>query len=108
MIDTERVFQYRALRFARNDQTPLHGFGQNDYAAVAMVETRDITGLIEELKAVRRSTNLLFGSLTDEDLLRTGTAGGTLISVIAIGFIMIDHQDKHLKTLRKKYIPLGA
>src|SRR3546814_14720404 len=108
MSDAQRLFQYRALRFARNDQTPLHGFGQNDYAAVAMVETRDITGLIEELKAVRRSTNLLFGSLPDEDLLRPGTAGGTIISVLAIGFLFIGHQAHQLRILTEKQIPLSS
>src|SRR5258707_1012150 len=32
MIDAERIFAYRALRFARNDKTNLAGFDEKEYA----------------------------------------------------------------------------
>lgn len=108
MIDTERVFQYRALRFARNDRTPLHGFEQDDFARNAGAEKRDFTALLEELKTVRRSTILLFGSLPEEALQRTGMASGAKLSVLALGFLIIGHQVHHLNIIRTRYLPLAT
>lgn len=106
MIDTERVFQYRALRFGRNDLTPLHGFEQDDYAMAAETDARQLADLLEELKTVRKSSILLFRPLSDEALQRTGIASGNNLSVLAIGFLIAGHQLHHLNIIRTKYLPL--
>ncbi|QEC53233.1 DinB family protein [Anseongella ginsenosidimutans] len=108
MIDTERIFQYRALRFARNDLTPLHGFEQDDYAKQAGEEGKDLAGLLEELKIVRRAGILLFRGLSSEALQRAGIASGNELSVLAIGFLIVGHQIHHLNIIRSKYLPLGG
>ena len=41
IIDTERVFCYRALSFARNDQTPLPGFDQDVFIDNDTANERD-------------------------------------------------------------------
>lgn len=107
MIDTERVFQYRALRFGRNDLTPLHGFEQDDFANHAGADRRDLAGLLEELKTVRQSTIHLFSSFPEEALQRSGIASGNEISVLAIGFLIAGHQIHHLNIVREKYLPLA-
>ena len=76
IIDTERIMSYRLLRIARNDQTPLPGFEENDYAVSAKACNRTFDSLKEELKAIRKSTDLLIASLTEEQLNNAGTASG--------------------------------
>lgn len=107
MTDAERIFQYRALRFARNDQTSLPGFEQDDYAEVAEVMHRQISDLLDEFRTVRQSSIVLFRNLSDEALLRTGMASGNQLSVLGVGFLIVGHQLHHLKIIRDRYLPLA-
>ena len=74
LIDAERIFSYRALRFSRNDKTPLPGFEENDYVENTDANKRSIQDLLTEFSAVRQSTLLLFKSFSEEQLKRIGTA----------------------------------
>ena len=103
MIDAERVFAYRALRFSRNDKTELSGFEENDWAPEANATNRKLYKIIEEYNNVRASTVDLFGSFSDEMLKRVGTANGSQMSVNAIGFVIIGHETHHRKILNERY-----
>lgn len=104
VIDTERIFAYRALRISRNDQTPLPGFDENNYVNNTQANTRSIQDLLTELSAVRHSNIYLFKSFSNEQLERTGIASNTGISVRAIGFIMIGHQKHHQRVFEERYL----
>jgi len=104
LIDSERVFAYRALRFCRGDSTPLAGFDENLFADNSRGEERHLTALLNELALVRQSTISLFKSLNDEELKRTGTASGYTISVRALGFAIIGHQNHHMKVFEERYL----
>ncbi|KGO94758.1 DinB family protein [Flavobacterium subsaxonicum] len=104
LIDTERIFAYRALRFARNDSTALAGFEENAYAAVAHGADRKLQDMLVELALVRQCTIALFKSFTEEDLLRRGVASGYTLSVRAVGFIIIGHQNHHMKIFKERYL----
>jgi uncharacterized damage-inducible protein DinB len=106
ITDTERIFAYRALRFARKDSTKLHGFEEDDFAAAAGANARSLEDLVEELKAVRRTTVMLFASLTDEMLLFMGSTYSSTANALAIGFTIIGHQRHHLNVLEERYYPL--
>jgi hypothetical protein len=106
IIDTERIFAYRALRFARHDKTLLPGFEENDFAHAAEANTRSLDALLEELTTLRQSTLQLFRSFTGDMLLRTGTAFKSDISVLAIGYTLAGHQLHHLNVLEERYYPL--
>ncbi len=106
MIDTERIFAYRALRFARKDTTQLHGFEENDYADAANAGKRDLAELVEELKTVRRSSVYLFSSFDEETQHRMGSTTSTAISVAALGFAIVGHERHHLNILQERYYPL--
>lgn len=106
IIDSERVFAYRALRFARNDATPLHGFDQNSYVENTNTSFATLSDLWNELKLVRQSNILLFKGFDDQVLLRHGVASGTDLSVLALGFTLIGHQIHHLRIIEEKYLPL--
>lgn len=103
-MDAERIFCYRALRFARNDKTPLSGFEENDYAPQANASGRSLQKLATEMAHLRSSTIDLFESLTPEMLNRRGTANGKELSVIALGFIIPGHETHHRKILMERYL----
>jgi hypothetical protein len=106
LIDVERILSYRALRIARNDNTPLPGFDEAVLAQNAGAEKRSLDDLIAELKVARRSTSLLFASLDDESLQRSLVVEDKQISALAFGFTIVGHQKHHLKIIAEKYLPL--
>ena len=104
LIDAERIFAYRALRFARNDKTDLPGFEENDYVDNANANDRTILQLLTETSAVRHATMVLFKTFTEEQLLRMGTANKNPISVRALGFVIIGHQNHHQRVFLERYL----
>ncbi|MDQ6610732.1 MAG: DinB family protein [Bacteroidota bacterium] len=104
LIDTERIFAYRALTFARGDKTGLPGFEENEYAAASKAGRRTKESLIDELKVVRLATEMLFHSFDEEQLKLMGTANNNPISVNTIGFIIPGHLKHHINVLKERYL----
>lgn len=104
MLDAERIFTYRALRFARNDKTPLSGFDENAYAAHLNAEGRSLAQLGDEMEHLRTATVDLFKSFTPEMLTRKGTANSNELSVGALGIIIAGHETHHCKVLKERYL----
>lgn len=103
IIDAERVFQYRALRFGRNDNTPLAGFDQDVYVPQSNASRKTKKEILDEYQAVRNGTISLFKSFDDDALKRIGTASDSKMSTRAMGFIICGHQAHHLKIIRERY-----
>lgn len=104
IMDAERIFAYRALRFARHDETPLPGFEETSYASRANAHTRTILQLADELKRLRATTIDLFASFTPEMLQRKGSANDTVISVINLGYVIAGHETHHRNILSERYL----
>jgi hypothetical protein len=102
--DGERVFSYRALRFARNDSQPLTGFEQDDYVQAGDFDERAFADLVNEFEHVRRATIDLLRPLSDEAWLRRGVANDAEISVRALAFIMAGHVAHHVQILKERYL----
>ncbi|HEX5001204.1 MAG TPA: DinB family protein [Bacteroidia bacterium] len=107
LTDAERIFAYRALRFSRNDSTPLPGFEENDYVPMCESSSRTPASVIEEYSTLRQSTVSLFENFSDTMLERTGTANGQTISVRAIGMVIAGHEIHHLKVISERYLTTG-
>ncbi len=105
MIDAERVFAYRALCFARKEKISLPSFDENDYADNSKAAKRDWKVLLEELKAVRLSNEIMFSSFDKSQLQSVGVANNNPVSVNTIGFIMVGHTTHHITILRERYLP---
>jgi len=103
-IDTERVFAYRALRFARKDEKQPLPFDQDDYVANAEVEKRTLRNLIAEFESVRRASISLFDSFNDETLARSGNTAAGRASVNAIGFTICGHYLHHMTVISERYL----
>lgn len=104
LIDGERIMAYRALRFARNDQTPLEGFEQDEYIENADFDSVSLSELAAELALVRESSILMFKNLPEAAWTRSGLASGNLVTVRALAYIIAGHELHHMKILREKYL----
>lgn len=102
IIDSEWIFAYRALRFARNDISDLPGYDHDAYAAQAVEES--LPDLFEQFIQVRSATIGLFRSFPETAGIQSGTANGSLCSVRALGFIIAGHQLHHLDVLSDRYL----
>lgn len=103
LIDTERIFQYRALCIARNDKTSFPGFDQDNYIEPSRANNRGLLSLLEEYLSVRHSTLQLFKNLPEDSLTRLGEASNNLLSPRAAGFIIAGHELHHIKIVRERY-----
>jgi uncharacterized damage-inducible protein DinB len=103
LSDTERIFAYRALRFARKDQQTLASFDENSYAANAQLDHRKLKYLIQEFETVRMATISLFAGFTEDDLQSSGSTAIGQSTVLALGFAICGHAAHHLHVLRERY-----
>ncbi len=104
LIDAERIFTYRALRFARADETALASFDENSYIANASFDDRSLASLCDEFEAVRRASVLLFASLNGTEWMRRGIASNNAMSVRALAWVTAGHELHHVGILRSRYL----
>ena len=102
VTDTERIFGYRALRFARGDTTPLPGFDEGAYAPAGEFDRVPLAGLVGEFETVRRSHVALFRHLPAAAWDRGGEANGVPVTVRALAYMMAGHARHHTAILRKR------
>lgn len=104
VIDTERIFAYRALRFARNDRTPLPGFEQDGYVRHATFSEHGLSNLACEFEHVRRGNLYLFRNLDAATWARSGVAGNGEVSVRALAYVIAGHELHHVGILKTRYL----
>lgn len=104
LIDSERMFAYRALAVARGDTQNLPGFNENAYVPNSNANNRTLKSLVNEYNVVRNATICLFEGLTEDMLERIGKANNSPISARAIGFIIPGHEAHHCKVIRDRYL----
>src|SRR5882724_6045549 len=104
IVDDERIYVYRALRFARNDSTELPGFEQDPFARYSEANKRDVGDLLNEFTLVRRATIAFFQSLDDAALLRSGVADGKRSSVRALAYHIPGHELRHMNIIKERYL----
>lgn len=107
LIDWERILSFRALLFARGEAAVSQEIDENLLAAKMNANRRTMDDLIEEIKIVRLSTKAMFASFDDEILMNIGTNWKYEMSVLAMGFTIVGHQNHHLKIVEEKYLPLA-
>jgi hypothetical protein len=104
IIDTERIFAYRVLRFSRKDSTPLPGFDENEYIRNYDFNRFQLSDLLEEWKVVRKGSLALLEKLTADELDFKGTANGVDVSSRMIAFFMMAHAAHHLTIIQERYL----
>jgi hypothetical protein len=104
LIDSERVFVYRALSFARKDSAMLPSFDENLWAITAKAPKRKWNDLVDEFKSLRAANEAFFASLDDEQLQQIGTANNNIMSVAALGFVVAGHVAHHMRIIKERYL----
>lgn len=104
IIDTERIFCFRALCFARKDPNNIAGFEEDEYAKNSHANDRSWQSLVEEFMLVRKGGELLFQNFNAADLDSSGTANNNPTSVGSIGFILVGHFYHHKKVIEERYL----
>ncbi len=104
IIDTERIFAYRALRFARNDQVKIEGFEQDAYIENASFDDCKFTELTAEFAFVRDANILMFQNLSNEAWQRSGIASENSVSVRALAYLIAGHEIHHINILKERYL----
>jgi uncharacterized damage-inducible protein DinB len=104
IVDTERIMACRALRFARNDGTPVPGFEQDDYVHNGPYGGVKVADVVDEFSCVRRASLHLFRHLRADDWMRRGMANGKEISVRALAYLMAGHEVHHRGILKERYL----
>ncbi|MBT8274714.1 MAG: DinB family protein [Bacteroidia bacterium] len=104
LSDSERMFCYRAMSFARSDNANLPGYDENEFALNSNANKRSMDDIIVEFSAVRAATISLFKSFSDEALMRKGTANNNTLSVRAAGFLICGHEIHHRKVISNRYL----
>lgn len=101
--DTERIKSTVALRIARNDKAPLPSFNEDEFVLATDFNSREMSDLIDEFIAVRKSTIAFAKSLNDEELKRIGTASGKNVSARALLYFLVGHIRHHENILKERY-----
>jgi DinB superfamily len=104
ITDTERIMSYRLLRIARNDKTPLASFDENQYATNSLANHRSFDSIKEEFIAVRKATDLLIQSVSEEQWAFEGIASNMKVTANAIGFILFGHMLHHQDIVLERYL----
>ncbi len=104
IIDSERVFAFRALWFTRHDVSPLPGFDENSWAATSKATSRKWKDLIEEFFALRAANQIFFESLDDDQLKAIGTANNNQMNVGGLGFVCAGHVMHHIGIIKERYL----
>ncbi len=105
LIDSDRVFAFRAMAFMRGERLALPGFVQDQYVENAVLDGRTIKDLLAEWKAVHQNTLFLLKQCTPEVEGNLGKASGRTITPRALFYIIPGHHMHHLQILRERYLP---
>lgn len=103
LVDSERIFAYRALCIARGEQQNLPGFDQEEYVEQGNFKDRRLKNIGDEYFSLRNANIAMFNSFSEETLLRKGKANGYDCSVRALAYIIAGHERHHLDVLKDKY-----
>ncbi|OEK01229.1 hypothetical protein BFP97_06770 [Roseivirga sp. 4D4] len=102
--DAERVFSYRALSIVRGHDVELPGMDQDIYQENSRMETRSMSSLVDEFKAIRTATLALLQDVTEEEAMREGIASGSRITVRALAALTAGHYAHHIMIIKEKYL----
>jgi len=104
LADSERVFLFRALWFARGFTDPLPSYDQHVCADAARAHELPWKSIVEELLAVRRASVLFFRNLPQEAWAKSGIASDNSFTVRALAYVLAGHWDHHLSVIEERYL----
>lgn len=107
LLDAERVFGYRLLRFASGDQVSLPGWDENHYAACGYCVPVDVNAMADEFGNLRAANLNLLHRLSPSVISNSGIADDKPFSVDSLLFVMAAHWIHHEQILTKRLTSKG-
>lgn len=104
MLDTDRIFSYRALAIARGEKQPLPGFDQDIYVVNGKFNNRPLFDLVYEYRLARENNLQMFKGFDNSVLQNRGVASGYEVTVLALMFMIVGHQKHHVNILKERYL----
>ena len=104
LIDTERIFVYRALTFLREPGVELPGYDHENYVKNCPLDQVSFDELIEEFRQLRCSSLSFYCNADKELLNNVGIANGNEMSVDDIGRILVGHAKHHIAMISERYL----
>ncbi len=104
IIDAERVFSYRAMRFSRNDKRSLQSFDENHYIQNSNYDSITLQMLIEEFTSLRNTNIYMFKGFTENMWLAKGIVSENEVSVRALAYIIVGHAEHHMRIVQERYL----
>ena len=103
IVDVERIFCYRALRFARKDVTDLPGFDEDFYADNDGTKDVKLVAILEDYENVNKATVSLFKSFPSNRLDIEALASGVVMTPRILGWSIVGHNTHHLSVINTRY-----
>jgi len=102
--DTERIMNYRALRFLRKDRTELKGYNEDSFAMEDGSEDLSLSAIQAEFLSIREATILLFENANMDNIDFVGSANQVRLTARMIGWIIVGHAMHHMQVLHEYYL----
>lgn len=103
VLDTERIFAYRALAIARGDKSQLPGYDQDAYVLTSNANDRSLNDLLTEFELLREGNIYMYEHFTEAMLDEAGNANNLTVTPRIIGFMIAGHNAHHNIILKERY-----
>ena len=107
LIDSERIFGYRALCFSRGEEASLPGWDEAKYVYTSFANIRSLESLLDEYELTRRSNMAMFHSFTSEMMNNSGVANGRKMTLRGLLHVIAAHELHHMNILQERYLNKG-
>lgn len=104
IVDTERIFCFRALAIARGDERELPGYDQDIYVDNARFDDQSFKNIVNQYRVTRETTIALFSSFSETDMMKSGKVNNSEFTVRALGYVIAGHELHHFSVVKEKYL----
>lgn len=102
IIDTERIFCYRALKIAREPLPLISDYDHEEYAKNTIFQSKST--LLEDYTNNRKSSISLFKTFKQSDFKKSANFNHYTFSLGLIPFIFCGHELHHINIIASKYL----
>lgn len=106
VIDTERIFIYRALCISRGETKVLPGFDHDKYVDKSGAHYRPWVSLLQEYQSVKQASLDFILSLNKQQWQTQGQSETNTIAMVAFAYVIPGHDKHHQNIVRDRYLKL--
>jgi hypothetical protein len=104
IIDTENIFNYRALCISRGEKQTLPGFDHNAYVESSVMDNFSGEYLVNYFNITRYATLILYKGMTDTQWDWVGNMDNYSMTLRSFPFMTAGHLEHHLNIIKNRYL----